>query len=90
MRMMLSSLMFLFLSAWSSAGIVWSINDHDCNSELTNSCTVIAILSLSLTILIILSCVYWKLMSRPEAEKSRQNQKRDTDRDHSIFMLEEI
>ena len=89
--MLLSCLMFLFLTAWSAAGIVWSMKETQCSEELITSCSVIAILSLILTILIILSALLWK-MSRPEEEgkllKSRQNRNRE--RDHTIFMLEEF
>ena len=91
--MLLSSLMFLFLSAWSAAGIVWSMKEQLCSPELITSSSVIAILSLTLTILIILSFIYWK-MSRPEEEgkllKSQHKRNRERERDHTIFMLEEF
>ena len=92
-RMLFSSLTFLFLTAWSAAGIVWSMKEELCSPELITSSSVIAILSLTLTILIILSFIYWK-MSRPEDEgkllKSRQKRNIERERDHTIFMLEEF
>ena len=91
---MFSCLMFLFLSAWSATGLVWTMREAHCPAQLVNSSSAVAILSLTLTILIILSSLYWK-MSRPEQEggkllKNPQNRNREPERDHTIFMLEEF
>ena len=68
-----------------------------CSSQMTTCSFVIAILSVTINILISLSCVYWKLMSRPEAVgeakiifKNRQKIQRSGARDHTLFMLQEI
>ena len=89
--MLFSCLVFLFLSAWSATGIVWTMREELCSHELVTSSSVVAILSLTLTILIILSILYWK-MSRPEEEGKllKNGKNRNRERDHTIFMLEEF
>ena len=90
----MSCLTFSFLAIWSSTGIVWSLGDEECPGHLSTCALVIAIISVILAILTLLSCVYWRFMSGPilpdmEHRQSKQTSKSDNQhRDHLLMMLE--
>lgn len=86
--MLVSWIVFIFLTAWSATGIVWALAETKCSSEMTTWSLVVSILSVTTTILISLSCVYWKLMSGPG--EGRMSVRRSGARDHTIFMLDTI
>ena len=57
-RMLMSGLTFSFLAIWSSTGIVWALGDEECPGHLSTCALVISIISVTLAILTLLSCVY--------------------------------
>ena len=91
----MSGLTFSFLAIWSSTGIVWSLGDEECPGQLSTCALVIAIISVTLAIFTMLSCVYWRFMSGPilplQDIEHRQRQQRKSEqqhRDHLLMMLE--
>ena len=93
-RMLMSGLTFFFLAIWSSTGIVWSLGDEECPGHLSTCALVISIICVTLAILTLLSCVYWRFMSGPilpELEQAQRKQTNKSDhqhRDHLLMMLE--
>ena len=88
--MLVSCLVFIFLSAWSATGTVWAMAETKCTSQLTTCSLILSTLSLTTSILISLTCVYWKLISSPGEEGRGRPVRRSLARDHTIFMLETI
>ena len=93
-RMLMSGLTFSFLAIWSSTGIVWALGDEECPGHLSTCALVISIISVTLAILTLLSCVYWRFMSGPilldleQTQRKQTNKEHHKHRDHLLMMLE--
>ena len=82
---------FMFLSAWSFLGIIWSATDINCSYELSTFSLILSILCAICVIIGLITWVYWCCKSLPCKKDTRiQNrQKENSQTGQMLVILEE-